>query len=374
MNTQKKILVIGGTGHFGGRICRRLLGEPNTCLIVTSRTKSKAQEFVAELQGISPDYKISAESLDQSSDGFEQDLEKLSPDIVVHTAGPYQGQSYRVAQACIAIQCHYIDLADGREFVEGFKQFDALARNADILAVSGASTLPGLSSAVLEHVRREFESIQSIKISIAPAHQTPRGRGTIAAVLSYCGKPFSVLESGIQVTNHGWQDLKWQNYPSLGKRLSAACDVPDLSVLPDYVPGIQTVTFHAALEARWEQLALWGMSWLSRIRLVSNWSRLVPLFDFFSEKLIRFGSDKGAMHMCFAGTDGDGESKELNWYLQAENNHGPEIPCTPAIILVRKLARGEITTRGAMPCLGLFSIEDFNREIDSLQVAWQVDP
>ena len=80
------------------------------------------------------------------------------------------------------------------------------------------------------------------------------------------------------------------------------------------------------------------------------------------------------MHMQFAGTDGDGGAKELNWYLQAENNHGPEIPCIPAIILVRKLARGEIPTRGAMHCLGLFSLEDFDRETDSLQIAWQVDP
>ena len=46
-------------------------------------------------------YKITSASLDQSSDSLERDLESISPDIVVHTAGPYQGQSYRVAEACI---------------------------------------------------------------------------------------------------------------------------------------------------------------------------------------------------------------------------------------------------------------------------------
>ncbi|MCP4472368.1 MAG: NAD-dependent epimerase/dehydratase family protein [Gammaproteobacteria bacterium] len=373
MTSNKTILVIGGTGHFGGRICRRLLGEPNTNLVVTSRNVSSAQNFANELGRIAPDYKITAESLDQSSDSFERDLEKIAPDIVVHTAGPYQGQSYRVAEACIATKCHYIDLADGRDFVEGFSQLDNQAKTADVLVVSGASTLPGLSSAVTDHYRDEFQMISSINISIAPAHQTPRGPGTISAVLSYCGKPFDVLENGIQATRYGWQDLRWQHYPELGKRLSGACDVPDLSILPVYLPDIQTVTFHAALEARWEQIALWSMGWLSRFGLIANWSPLVPLFNYISEKLIRLGSDKGGMHIHLSGIGKDGAPKDVKWFLTARNNHGPEIPCTPAIILARKLAQEEIGVRGALPCLGLISLEDFDHEVESFEISWQAD-
>lgn len=373
MTSSKTILVIGGTGHFGGRICQRLLGEPNTNLVVTSRNISSAQTFVDELKRIAPDYSVTAESLDQSSDHFERDLEKISPDIVVHTAGPYQGQSYRVAEACIATKCHYIDLADGRDFVEGFSQLDTPAKNADVLVVSGASTLPGLSSAVVDHFRNEFQIIHTVNISIAPAHQTPRGFGTISSVLSYCGKPFKVLENSIQKTRYGWQDLRWQQYPELGKRLSAACDVPDLSILPSYLPGTQTVTFHAALEARWEQLGLWSMGWLSRFGLVKNWSKLVPFFNYISEKLIRLGSDKGGMHIHLSGIGKDGAPKDVKWFLTAKNNHGPEIPCTPAIILARKLAQDDISTRGALPCLGLISLEDFDHEVEALEISWQAD-
>ena len=28
--SRTRIVIIGATGHFGGRICRRILGEPNT--------------------------------------------------------------------------------------------------------------------------------------------------------------------------------------------------------------------------------------------------------------------------------------------------------------------------------------------------------
>lgn len=42
---------------------------------------------------------ILAASLDLSDPDFENQLIALRPDIIVHTAGPYQGQDYRVAKA-----------------------------------------------------------------------------------------------------------------------------------------------------------------------------------------------------------------------------------------------------------------------------------
>ena len=146
------IVVIGGTGHFGGRICRRLAGEPNTELVVTSRSEANATRFVGELVAGFPDASIRPAYLDQFSANFEDDLRRLSPTIVVHTAGPYQGQDYRVARACIEAGSHYIDLADGREFVEGFSSLNEFALERGLLLVSGASTLPGLTSAVIDSV------------------------------------------------------------------------------------------------------------------------------------------------------------------------------------------------------------------------------
>jgi len=116
----KRVVVIGGTGHFGGRICRRLVGEPNTELVVTSRSLARAQALVDELPAANSAAVIEAAALDQSMRDFDTDLLALRPDIVIHTAGPYQGQDYGVAKACIKADSHYVDLADGRDFVQGF--------------------------------------------------------------------------------------------------------------------------------------------------------------------------------------------------------------------------------------------------------------
>ena len=224
-------MVIGGTGHFGGRICRRIVGQKNTELVVTSRSAARAQTVVDDLKCADPTARVSAAGLDQQSSAFIADLQSLCPDIVVHTAGPYQGQSYQVARACIEIGSHYIDLADGRDFVQGFNALHEEAKRSGVLLVSGASTLPGLSSVVIDSLRDAFTTIEKVEISIAPAHQTPRGMSTVSAVLSYCGKPFQVLVDGDWVTRYGWQDMRRHRYPEFGSRLSAACDVPDLAVV-----------------------------------------------------------------------------------------------------------------------------------------------
>jgi saccharopine dehydrogenase-like NADP-dependent oxidoreductase len=368
----KRIVVIGGTGHFGGRICRRIVGEPNTELVVTSRSQARAQAIVDELQASNPTALSSAARLDQLSADFETDLLALHPDIVIHTAGPYQGQDYRVAKACIQAGSHYVDLADGRDFVQGFDSLDDAAKRDDLLLVSGASTLPGLSSVVVDSQRREFRAINRIEISIAPAHQTPRGKSTIAAVLSYCGIPFEVLVDGEWVTKFGWQDIRRHRYPSFGMRMSGACDVPDLGLLPIYVDGVDTVTFHAALEAKWEQLALWNMGWLTRAGIIKKWDRFIPMFQNISDRLIGLGSDVGGMHISISGTSIDNKPKSVTWNLLARQNHGPEIPCTPALILVRKLAADSISTRGALPCLGMFSMTDFENELSDFDVRWDI--
>ncbi len=371
MHEYPTIVVIGGTGHFGGRICRRLSRETDIELVVTSRNDATASQFAAELRTNFPESHVRSARLDQFSNNFENDFRCLNPDVVVHTAGPYQGQDYRVAEVCIECGSHYIDLADGREFVNGFTILNNAASESGVLLVSGASTLPGLSSAVIDSLRDRFKEMTHIEISIAPAHQTPRGKSTIAAVLSYCGKPFQVLVNGVWKTKYGWQDLRVQCYPKLGKRLSGACDVPDLALLPQYT-GAKTVSFHAALEASWKQFALWVMAWISRLGLVKDWRRFVPTFNWTSDRLIKLGSRSGGMHIRLCGIDRNNQPKTCTWYLTARQNHGPEIPCVPALILVKKMARNEITQRGAYPCLGLITLSEFDKEAGDLDISWEL--
>jgi hypothetical protein len=72
-----------------------------------------------------------------------------------------------------------------------------------------------------------------------------------------------------------------------------------------------------------------------------------------------FFSDRGAMFVTMRGLDDtDDTPLELTWNLVARENHGPNIPCGPAIALANKIAGGYVPLRGAMPCVGLLSVEE----------------
>ncbi len=64
------------------------------------------------------------------------------------------------------------------------------------------------------------------------------------------------------------------------------------------------------------------------------------------------------MHVYVKGTDHDSQPTTRTWYLLANQDHGPFVPTFPSIALTRKLLRGEMSQRGAMPCVGLLSVED----------------
>ena len=124
----------------------------------------------------------------------------------------------------------------------------------------------------------------------------------------------------------------------------------------------------AALEIGAFHLALWGLSGLVRAGLLRRPERLAaPLLAL--KRTMRFlGSDVGGMAITLEGEGRSGERKRVDWSLIARRGHGPFIPAMPSVILAKRLLAGTLTTRGAMPCLGLFTLEEFLAEVADLDI------
>lgn len=354
-------MVIGGRGNFGARICKRLGLETEFEVIATGRLPAASTSTRS----------VGTVSLDIDDAGFDQALKALGPALVIHCAGPFQNQDYRVALATIACGAHYIDLADGREFVTGFvAAVQTAATAADRVAITGASTLPALSSAVIDAM--PGSRMNAIEIFIAPGQQAPRGVATMAAVLGYAGMPFPWLQDGSWRVAHGWQELKWERF-SFGRRLSAACDVPDLVLLPDRYPGVSSVAFRAALEVSIQHSALWLLAAARRIGVPIPIARWPGALNHVAGWLARFGSGTGGMKVRIAREDSAGRSCIQEWELVAKFNHGPEIPCMAAVILAQKLQRGIDLGTGAKVCMGMISLREFEGEFARWNISTHVN-
>ncbi|NIA68758.1 hypothetical protein HBA54_09160 [Pelagibius litoralis] len=365
--TPQRVLVIGGYGVFGRKLCERLLRDPMVELLIGGRSQARAETLVEELRPDFPGRTLAAVTVDWDGP-LDESLSRASPALVIHTAGPFQGRDYRVAEACIAQGCHYIDMADGRDFVTGFSSLDAAAKAAGVLAVAGASSVPALSAAAADHLRTGFKRIDEIVIGITPGNRAPRGRAVVEAILSYSGKPLQVWHNGAWRNAFGWQGLQRRRLPGLGGRWFATCDVPDHALFPARYEGVRSVTFQAGLELSLLHLGLWALTWPVRWGLIGSLRPLTGLLLAVAKCLGPFGSDRGGMFVELTGLDRLDRPSHRRWSLRAGTGHGPTIPVVPAAILAGKLLRGEIAVRGARPCLDFMSLEEFREHVRDLDI------
>jgi len=351
-----KVVVLGGTGNFGARICRALAGDPGIELVVAARDAARAQAFASTLG-------TAAARLDTGTADFADRLAVLRPGLVIHTAGPFQGQDYGVARAAAEAGSHYIDLADGRRFVCDFAQaMDAPFRAVGRSAIAGASTVPALSSAVVDAYRDRFGRLDAIDFCIAPAQRAPRGPATIAGVLSYCGGPVHVWKEGRWQALRGWADPQPVRFARLKTRLGALCDIPDLELFPARYGGVSDVMFRAALEVAPTQYGFAALAALRRFGLPLASPRLAALLHRAGRLFDALGTPDGGMVVRLRGANAQGAPLQIAWNVFAPDHHGPEIPCMAAILLARRLAAGATLPAGAAPCMGLVRLAEFEPE------------
>jgi uncharacterized protein YbjT (DUF2867 family) len=94
----KRVLVLGGYGFFGSRICAMLRHAPGVELIIGGRDADKAVAEAKKL-GLSSEYAV---RVDAHAPDFGDTLRRLGVDVVVNTAGPFQNQDYDIPRAAIA--------------------------------------------------------------------------------------------------------------------------------------------------------------------------------------------------------------------------------------------------------------------------------
>lgn len=364
-----RVLILGGYGNFGSYIARRLAADGNIQLLVGGRSRAKAVAFVASLDAA---HAPEAAAIDIDGD-LAAALAAARPDVVIHTVGPFQGQSYRVAEACVAARAHYLDLADGRAFVAGIGALDGQARAAGVAVIAGASSVPALTAAIVDRYRGQFARLVSVDAGISTAEQGSRGLATAAAVLSYVGKPFLAPRGGNLVTVHGWQDLRGQAYPELGRRLFGDVDVVDLELFPARYPGLETVRFGAGHEVAALHLGLWALSWPVRFRLLPRLDRIAPLLLRASRLFDRLSTGRSGLHMILKGVDAAGVPRTIRFFLIARSGHGPYVPCIPSILLAQRLARGEAIAPGARACLDLVDLDDYLGALAGLDISIVVE-
>lgn len=333
-----RILVIGGYGGFGARLVRRLLARGHQ-VIVAGRSAEKAAAFCAGLAGAEP------LAVDREN-GIGLAMARERPDLVIDAAGPFQGSGYTVPEACIAMRIAYLDLADGRDFVVGIGALDKAARRAGVAVISGASSVPALSGAVIRRLAEGLDSVDSVEMALSASNRASAGASIAAAMLSYIGKPMRLWRGKRWAVVHGWQELRrvafeLQGGGGLRGRLVGVADVPDHDIVPEVLPGRPAVTFRAGTELDFQMAALWLLSWPVRWGWIESLRRFQRVLMLFYRATAALGGDRSGMTVALKGRR-QGRAIERRWTIVATRGEGPEIPTLAAEILAGEILAGRV--------------------------------
>ena len=358
-----RVLIVGGYGIFGGRLVELLEDEPRLTLLVSGRSLERAREFCASRTQA----KATLVPVVFERDGASSTpLAALQPSLVVDASGPFQQygeQPHRLVEHCIEHGVHYLDLADGSAFVAGIAAFDDAAKRAGVTVLSGVSSFPVLTTAVVKRLSAEMAEVQSIRGGIAPSPFAVVGLNVIRAIASYAGQRVAIRREGAWKTGRPFTDampfvVSPPGRVPLGSRRFSLVDVPDLRTLAELWPDASDIWMGAAPAPAPLLRALNVFAWLVRIRLLPGLSWMARSMSFVIDN-VRWGEHRGGMFVRLQGRAGDGRSIVREWHLLAEGNDGPLIPCMAVEAVVRKWLAGAMPPPGARTATSDVTLEDY---------------
>ena len=349
-----RVAIIGGYGNFGSHVARSLAGDPAIQLIIAGRSLAKAEAAAAALDAANP-----AEAGAYDLAGPPKALAALKPDLVINMVGPYNGQSYAVAEAAIARGAHYCDIADAREFVTGIGVLDDKAKAAGVAVIAGASSIPALTAAYADAALAEMRAIRLLDYGISGAEQSNAGAGTVAAVLSFVGQRFTQRIGGRQTEVTGWGDQRRVHILGIGARWFGRANAPDLDLFVARYPGIQDHAFRAGHAILPMHFGTALMGWLTRLGLLPRLDRFAPQLVRIARLFDGLGTGTSGFFMTIEGECADGLPLTRRHWIVARSGHGPYIPCIPVILIAKAFAAGRRYDPGARPCLGIVSLAEF---------------
>ena len=209
------ILVIGGSGRVGGSAVRSLI-EHDLDVTVGGRSSSNFEASIDR----SPSLNKGAVKFQPLDIHSEQQLDAVIPnyDVIVHTAGPFQGLKDPGVLTC-ALQHgkKYVDVMDdvGLSRIARAAEYQDLAKETGATAVVSAGIWPGGSSLLAQQAIDAVgggDKVQSICFDFFTAGSGNAGTTIITATFLILGEDVLTYEKGRRVYKKSASDSRMVNF------------------------------------------------------------------------------------------------------------------------------------------------------------------
>lgn len=241
------VFVLGAYGYFGRLLVRDLLEMTQLPRIsAVGRHPVKLRQMAARLRSHGDRFHVEVADLRNLS----RLGEFLHPgDVVVDCAGPFQKRDLAVLGLCVERRCHFIDIADAREYLRAVYDQRSKLVGASSVILSGLSVLPGLVVLLARRAAALMDRVESVLTWLAPGNRGPREYGTVYSLIHSLGEPLEVLSGGRRREALPWSEPRSVRFPDpIRLRTGYLAVGVDTDILPVYFPGLRTAEFRIAAE------------------------------------------------------------------------------------------------------------------------------
>lgn len=366
-----KLLIIGGYGSFGGRLATLVADYGELTIFIGGRSLHKARRFAEKMAGPATVIPV---TFDRDGDVVTQ-VAELAPDLIVDASGPWQAygeRPYRIAEAAIQIGAHYLDLADGTDFVCNITPLDTAARSKGVFVLTGASTCPVLTAAVARSLSTDMIDIESITGGIAPSPFAGMGKSVVQAIAGYAGKPVRRIRDGQHHQSHTFASTRKFTIAPPGKiplapMTFSLIDVPDLQLLRNLGKPVRNTWFGVSTSPPVYHALLRILT-----RAVKN--GFIPTLRFIAGPMhfvmnhLAWGEHRGGMFVEVRGTDRHDRKLCRSWHLVADGDSGPTVPALAATAIIGRCIQGAAPEPGARTAMNDLEISDYLPMLNSLDI------
>jgi len=166
MKRTGQFLIYGATG-FTGKLAARTAKERGLRPILAGRDEAKLKA-IAQPLGFS--YRVF-----ELSDAAALDAALGEVDAVLHIAGPFSATSKPMADACLRMGAHYLDITGEIDVFEVLAQRDAEARKAGIMILPGVGFDVVPSDCLALHLKQRLPDAIDLKIYIGGLNALSHG-------------------------------------------------------------------------------------------------------------------------------------------------------------------------------------------------------
>jgi len=150
-------------------------------------------------------------------------------DLVVHTAGPFQGvRSASLLEGAIAAGVPYVDVCDDTDLCRIAKELEPQCQAAGVTALVSTGIWPGVSALMVAEAARRLGQAERVEMSFYTAGTGGAGPTIVSATFLLLAEPPLVYEAGKEVRAEPWGERRLADFgPGVGEQFVHLLDEPE---------------------------------------------------------------------------------------------------------------------------------------------------